>query len=1120
MQALIGLERIAADDGALARAAGLAREVAALLLEAGDPDGAAVALRRAASRHPASAEDGLPLLLEALRARPHERAELLLSRASAAKGAARAKLLLDAAADLVADGDGARAAVARRAAFAACPSDDASFEAALGDAGDDVERRGAVLTTRAAAVPDDALACHRARGDALSAAGALERATEAYEAALALEPGDGGALAGLAACIAVTQGDRAAAELDLRVILRAEIAGDVAPEDEAPSRYRLGLAAVEDGRPGDGIPQLERALSLAPADARAEWAWAVVAGAHAAGSEVDAGPGDPEPYAAASGETAGADWGSGTLEEVGGVETTAEGSAAAVDGEPGLELDEPTPTATGSHEAGHPERSEAASAAERSRGASTPTPAEDGTETEAAGGWDDLVLDRDAADESTVVDERAELPELAHDLQSATELALLATDDPGLSLEELALMPPADPGFSAAADSTEPDPSAPAAPRADSPEEDDAPPLHGDDPAPTIAPGDYDPRAAASACVERALATEIPADRAAALLAAAGLLARAGTPADEVRPLLDVACEADPDSAEVFRARARVEAAVGDVMAAARALLSASIRAEGDEAGAAALEAASLFEEVGAPVEAARAYRAALHAQPGSPAARLALAETALASGDAAAATEHLGAIDASAVTGGDRTELARRLARAFERAGHAAEAERGWRTVLEADPGDTEAFDRAEALAVETAVAGGGSTATPTTATGSPEAVHPEPFDSAASGRYAQDRLRVSASAETRSRGTTPTPTESIEAVHPERSPGTTSTAPARDSLDAWLEIARCDPADAEALRAVASLAAAAAQGGPAADRARLAELARLATSLAAFAAPGEDAPPASPARLVPISPSIRDRVAAPGATGPLARLLALLSPLLEPLFPASLARCGATPADRLAPPRAPTLRAALEDARAALRGRPFAAFVSATPGADIAIENTQPPSLVAAAGVEALAPGVLAFAATRAVDFLGHGWALTGKFAPRDVAILLELACRFAGGVPPSQGLPAERAGAFLAALEISVPPPVRAEARRLAREASEELAATDPRALAAALRRTANRVALLRCGDPGAALDALVCGDRRLADTRPAPAQALALADLRDVALFALSDPFLELRLAALG
>ena len=269
-----------------------------------------------------------------------------------------------------------------------------------------------------------------------------------------------------------------------------------------------------------------------------------------------------------------------------------------------------------------------------------------------------------------------------------------------------------------------------------------------------------------------------------------------------------------------------------------------------------------------------------------------------------------------------------------------------------------------------------------------------------------------------------------------------------------------------------------------------------------------------------MPISPSIRDRVAAPGATGPLARLLALLSPLLEPLFPASLARCGATPADRLAPPRAPTLHAALEDARAALRGRPFAAFVSATPGADIAIENTQPPSLVAAAGVEALAPGVLAFAATRAVDLLGHGWALTGKFAPRDVAILLELACRFAGGVPPSQGLPAERAGAFLAALEISVPPPVRAEARRLAREASEELAATDPRALAAALRRTANRVALLRCGDPGAALDALVCGDRRLADTRPAPAQALALADLRDVALFALSDPFLELRLAALG
>ena len=132
----------------------------------------------------------------------------------------------------------------------------------------------------------------------------------------------------------------------------------------------------------------------------------------------------------------------------------------------------------------------------------------------------------------------------------------------------------------------------------------------------------------------------------------------------------------------------------------------------------------------------------------------------------------------------------------------------------------------------------------------------------------------------------------------------------------------------------------------------------------------------------------------------------------------------------------------------------------------------------------------------------------------------ILLELACRFAGGAPPSRGLPRERAGAFLAALEIAVPPSVRTAPRELARPAADELAATDPRALAAALRRTANRVALLRCGDPGAALDALVRADVHLAGAPPGASAGARVADLRDVALFALSDPFLELRLAALG
>jgi hypothetical protein len=127
--------------------------------------------------------------------------------------------------------------------------------------------------------------------------------------------------------------------------------------------------------------------------------------------------------------------------------------------------------------------------------------------------------------------------------------------------------------------------------------------------------------------------------------------------------------------------------------------------------------------------------------------------------------------------------------------------------------------------------------------------------------------------------------------------------------------------------------------------------------------------------------------------------------------------------------------------------------------------------------------------------------------------VGILLELACRFAGGSPPPMGLPAQRAEAFLSALRRSVPPSVAGRAAPLGRGAAEELAQTDVRALSAAIRRTSGRVALLVTGDPGAALGALQLLERQ----RPAAADPLAAPDLRDLALLALSDPFLDLRVA---
>jgi hypothetical protein len=330
--------------------------------------------------------------------------------------------------------------------------------------------------------------------------------------------------------------------------------------------------------------------------------------------------------------------------------------------------------------------------------------------------------------------------------------------------------------------------------------------------------------------------------------------------------------------------------------------------------------------------------------------------------------------------------------------------------------------------------------------------------------------------------------------------------------ALDAWLELARRDPSDSDALRSVAELAQTLAGTAPPALRARHAERARLAASLAAFLSPRAPRPaPVLPALRMP--PEVRERVALPGAAGPLARLLALLAPSLESLFPADLGRRGASAADRLLPPRAPALREALAAATHALDGRPVATFLLPRPGFDVALENTQPTSVVVGADVAALTPGGLAFLAARTLDLVGHGWALAGKFAPRDVAILLELACRFAGATPRSQGLPAERAGAFLAVLETAVPPTVAEEAARVADAAARELDGTDPRAFTTALRRTANRVALVYAGDPADALDALRRATRRDGADGSGPAKALSDPDLRDLALFALSDTLVD-------
>ena len=267
-------------------------------------------------------------------------------------------------------------------------------------------------------------------------------------------------------------------------------------------------------------------------------------------------------------------------------------------------------------------------------------------------------------------------------------------------------------------------------------------------------------------------------------------------------------------------------------------------------------------------------------------------------------------------------------------------------------------------------------------------------------------------------------------------------------------------------------------------------------------------------------IPEELRERVAVPGATGALAR---------APLAPRPVPRA-ALPGR----PRAPR-RGALGSARPAARpGAPHRAggggarllgpSVRRLPhrrsaGVELALENTQPPSLVAGAEVAFLAEGSRPSLAPRAFDLLARGWALAGKFAPKDVAILWSWRAASSARRSRRRGSRRSAPTAFLAALGKTVPPTVRERALRLAaaagrgvRHASSRAASPPPCAAPPTAWRCSTRAI------PGAALRALAALEPAPARSRTStPSRRSPVPDLRDLALFALSDPFVELRVS---
>ncbi len=1176
---------------------GAARAAAQALLATGRQDEATHHLAALVRADPDDEATAAALAL-AYADRPRDRAELFLARAASATGRVRAARLQEAALALAAAGDLSRSRLVRSQAFDADPADDQAFGAALAAAGDDVDRLDAVLAARAGAVAEDAPGCHRARADVLFATGRLERAVEAYRIALGHDGEDPAALATLAACQASLGGAAAAADADRRLCLLAEARPGLVPASlEAEARFRLGL--VEGGGPAEPvIEDLTRALWLAPEDPRADQAFAALVEAHLQAGQVEAalaaararaeralarGDEAAERAALEAGADLAGQAGDRGPDAAALLDRLVASRAAA--GEP---LEALMPPALRGAEAwrrlGDEARAEAVlalagiSAPRRPLLVPVPTPPPETLEAVAPA--DELRTDdpqpvADRPDEARTPADQPDEPRTADVQPDEVRTPAGEPDEPRTDEARTSADRPDEPQPVA----VQPDEARTSADQPDEPRTDDVQP----DEARTSADRPDEPQPADEVPAAPPTPEYTPAELAEAWLAEAAALQAAGVSEAEVRAALETACAADPDAPAPWLALAALEHSAGAPDAAARAHLAASIRSEGAPASVAALEAARLFEEAGLHAEAARAYRAANLAAPGSIPAALIQAEDALARGDLAAAAGHLGQVEAAALPAGARAGLQGARARLVPAGEAEAPAEpeppvvdgraaalldlvrehaaAGNRRSLAALTEEAEALLGPEPLRPYAASLGRAALEA-----GRPEAgwrwlqvaFRDEPDDltvardlsraAERTGRHGQEvalgarcadalaahdplaaaaRLRhlahVADAKLADPERAAALLTRSLElvpddgAAHRERW-ALWARVPACQpwALTAWTDAARLDPTDVTALDAVATLCTTLAAGAPPALGARLAERARLAASLAAFSARGRTPAPLRLAATVP--DEARARLAAPGAEGPLAALLTLLAPYLEPLLPADLARHGVTAADRLEAPDAPGLRQALELAGRLLGLRPHVAFLVSRPGLEVALENTRPPALLLPAAAEVLAEGERLFLAARAVDLLGHGWSLAGKFSPRDLGILLELACRFAGGEPPPLGLPAARAGAFLAALERTVPPSIAAQARALGPTAAEALAATDLVALAAALRRTAARMGLLLTGDPGAAL--AVLSHLSWPEAPSEPPEPLALPDLRDLATLALSDPFLDLRVAVVG
>ena len=257
------------------------------------------------------------------------------------------------------------------------------------------------------------------------------------------------------------------------------------------------------------------------------------------------------------------------------------------------------------------------------------------------------------------------------------------------------------------------------------------------------------------------------------------------------------------------------------------------------------------------------------------------------------------------------------------------------------------------------------------------------------------------------------------------------------------------------------------------------------------------------------------------PAADCLLQRIMSVMAPYLEQLFPADFGKFGIQGDQMVTKDNFPEVAMAAETARWLVASRPFSVFIVPQKTYEAWLESGGTASvLISREVLDRSNPAELAFFIAREVVKAAMGFILPSKLSPNDLVQLLALLCKLARPeAAPPHSLP-PNATQYLAAIQRVTPQQTMEMVVPLIRRYSLEPRAHDVNRWAIGVERTADRVGLLVCGDLNASMSVITrfseaAGGRDLGFI---PDRASLLnRDERMLALFrfAFSEQFLQVR-----